>query len=141
MSTSDSQASETDKDGKTVPAEYRRTIVIATVKVVGFHAWADAPDEVYYLASKHRHLFTVRVEFDVTSEARQVEFHIAQGWIKRALDTKWGTGPGICNFEDRSCETIARELRDMLAFKGYKASAIEVWEDDENGARVQWCGG
>ena len=62
--------------------------VIATVQVVGYHKWADAPEEVRYLSNHHRHLFTVRAEFDVTHDDRDVEFHIAQGWLRAAAAKK-----------------------------------------------------
>jgi hypothetical protein len=112
--------------------------VIATVDVVGFHCWPDAPDAVLYLAERHRHVFKIRCEFNVMGEDRDIEFHTAQGWIRAALKNGWGDP---CNFGALSCEGIARELNVLLERRpgkdaGRWAQAIEVWEDGENGARV-----
>ena len=113
--------------------------VIVTVSVIGFHAWAGAPSEVSYLASEHRHVFEVRVEFGVSEDDRQVEFHTAQDWVRRALHERWGAGLGVaCHFGGLSCEAIARELLVSLAAKG-RAMSVEVWEDGENGGRAAVC--
>jgi len=112
--------------------------VIATVQTVGFHRWEAAPDEVHYLSKVHRHLFTVRAEFDVTHDERDVEFHIAQGWLRTALSARWSVGYHGIDFMAQSCETIAEELHAELLKAEHEASAVEVWEDGENGARVTW---
>jgi hypothetical protein len=38
----------------------------------------------------------------------------------------------MLEFDNMSCEAIARELRDY-----FHCEWVEVWEDDENGARVE----
>ncbi len=117
----------------------RRVTVIATVKVNGFHHWEGAPAPVEYLASNHRHLFTFRVEVPVTTPDRQVEFHMLQGWVREALAHSYAAAPnGALLFRGRSCETLASELATALDEHDIHASAIEVWEDDECGARVEF---
>ena len=113
--------------------------VIAVVQVVGFHAWPNAPREVRYLSHPHRHVFTFRVEFDVT-EDRQVEFHLAQRSVRETIDLLWDGGEvREYDFGERSCETIASEVGERMRVPGgYRPSAVEVWEDSENGARVEW---
>ena len=113
-----------------MPVSERRVIV--RVQAPGFHNWPDAPHAVDYLRSRHRHLFTFRVEWLVDHEERQVEFHIAQGWIREAL-SRAGTIP--IEFGPMSCESIAIALAKELP---QKPAAIEIWEDDECGARVEW---
>ena len=113
-------------------------IVIATIAVVGFHRWEGALPAVKYLAGTHRHLFTIRAEFGVSHDDRDVEFHIAQGWLRDALVRVWGTPSGVCDFGAMSCEMIAERIN-LALWNGPGqrcASALEVWEDGENGARV-----
>ena len=117
----------------------RRT-VSATVRVPGFHQWPAAPEPVQYLRAKHRHMFTMRAEFDVTHDERDVEFHMAQGWLQEALRKCYGEAPH--DFASSSCETIAHVLAQHLVDDGRPAPcAFEVHEDDENGARVQFYSG
>lgn len=90
-----------------------------------------------YLAQEHRHLFKFRVEVNVNTD-RQVEFHDLHSLAVRALwlaypRAKWSEL--ALDFEDDSCETIAVTLAAELSLPGLRA--VEVWEDDEFGARVE----
>lgn len=115
------------------------TKVIATCKVPGWHAWANAPAEVSYLRDSHRHLFTFKVECPTNDPDREIEFHLMQSDV---LAVVWGMYPhrpkphGV-NFGFRSCESIAWEVGLELRTT-FPITAVEVWEDDENGARVEW---
>lgn len=118
-----------------------RRICIAVVRVHGFHAWPDAPGPVGYLAARHRHLFTVRVEFGVQHGDRAVEFHLAQAAILDALRKAWPcSSSAVPEFEfgASSCEHIAENLEVFLSRDFAIPSAIEVWEDDESGGRVEF---
>lgn len=116
-----------------------RRVVIATIKVPGFHAWLNAPPPVEYLGQEHRHVFTIRCEVEVRHGDRDVEFHMLQGWMRDATKDAFGLrGDHDIHFGGRSCETIATELHLQLFEAGIHCSAIEVWEDDENGARVEF---
>ena len=116
------------------------TLVIATHRVVGFHAWPDAPPEVAYLGSLHRHIFKVRVEAAVYGLNREVEFHM----LKRVMIDQLRivaaevTVDGEHRFGAMSCEMIALRLGLNLKGVSYSISAVECWEDDENGSRVEW---
>lgn len=114
----------------------RRTVT-ATVARVGFHSWPAAPARVGYLASPHRHLFTIRAEFDVTHADRDVEFHIAQGWLDAAVRELYPQEQdrGEYAFGHSSCEHIAQAVAEALP---HRPRAVEVWEDMENGARVEF---
>ena len=113
--------------------------VIAVVRVPGFHRWPEAPEVVRFLRERHRHVFTVRCEWVVGGDDRQVEFFVAQGWIRSALAT-WPSDQRGIEFDRRSCETIARNVAEVLSAFGYPApSAVEVWEDDEDGSRVEFA--
>ena len=109
--------------------------VFAVIRVVGFHAWEGAPPRVGYLSSSHRHVFTIRAEYVVSHGDRDVEFHIAQGWLRDAVSTVWSHNGDGYQFGGMSCEDIAERLCHGLSVK---PNAIEVWEDDENGSRVEF---
>lgn len=102
--------------------------IIVTTTFVGFHCWPDAPDEVSYLRQLHRHVFTAKVEFAVKHNGRQREFHIEKNRLEAALLGM----PKNNDVTNWSCEAWAESLLLILA-----ADAVEVWEDMENGARVQ----
>lgn len=103
------------------------TIVYITTQFEGFHAWKDAPDEVAFLRDRHRHMFKVEVQWEVTHDDRQREFFIMQRETNAVLaayveEHKADVG---------SCEMIARWLKEKLG-----ACAVQVSEDGENGAIV-----
>jgi len=109
-----------------------QTQVIVTHRIAGFHFWPDAPDEVAYLKSLHRHLFMFVVAWKVGHDDRDVEFHTAQKWIREAYDEPK-------NFGAMSCEMISKDLWSKLVDAGHAAPAwVEVWEDEECGARVEF---
>lgn len=111
------------------------TKTISTIRIPGFHNWPQAPNEVGYLGSKHRHLFTIRCEWPVHHDDRDVEFHLAQQAMRDVLE-KWREGD-VYEFEGMSCEMIARAVGARLEQSFREPSAVEVWEDDECGARVE----
>jgi hypothetical protein len=124
--------------------EVKKKVVIAALDVVGFHGWPSAPAVVGYLADMHRHVFKVRVECTVTDPDRQVEFHMLKRRAFKLLCELYL--PESADHLElmlgaRSCEQIALDL--CAAFKmdtagPWPISAIEVWEDAENGARVEF---
>lgn len=102
-----------------------------TTKVVGFHQWPDAPDEVSFLQNRHRHEFHFKAGFIVQDSNRELEFFLKQRDLSRAL-TNLYTFQGLgFKFGSRSCEMIAEELLEEL-----DAAYVECSEDGENGAVV-----
>jgi hypothetical protein len=73
----------------------------------------------------------VRVEVCVQHQDREIEFHLLKADVERVLVAPM-------DFGRMSCEHIATMLADQLEVCGVRASAIEVWEDGENGARVEF---
>jgi len=112
--------------------------VIATFTEAGFHCWPEAPQEVLYLGALHRHDFAFRVEVTVGHSDRESEFHILRRQAKEALAALYKRDAHGLAFGRRSCEMIAEELRGRLLADGTELSAVEVWEDRECGARVEW---
>jgi hypothetical protein len=110
----------------------RSTMIWVKWTLPGFHAWPDAPDEVAYLRSRHRHLFHFKVTLSVSHSDREVEFHMLQTWCKALY------ADSILELNNRSCEMIASELLDKLTshYGRSRSYAVEVSEDDECGSVV-----
>lgn len=116
-----------------------KTTVIAKFSVPGFHAWHSAPPEVEYLRYMHRHQFVFRVGVYVHHVNREVEFHMLLKQCQENLDRYprvQGSTVGH-QFGSRSCEMLAVEMIEALQEQSYKVAWVEVWEDDECGARVE----
>jgi hypothetical protein len=118
------------------------TKLIVTFQEPGFHCWPDAPIFYSYLRTLHRHLFHVRVEIEVTEDDREIEFINFKDYCRRAFrrlgNFTEDIVPTTLNFGPRSCETLCRDLRDNLGSHGPAIRAIEVWEDGENGSRIDF---
>ena len=103
--------------------------VVCYLAIQGFHRWPQAPEELNYLAQRHRHIFEIRVRFMVFNNDRQIELIHRQDQIQRYLLDTYGNKDGACEFGDMACEHIADELMDV-----FKADAVEVLEDGYGGA-------
>ncbi len=102
--------------------------VIATFRFEAFHRWPNAPHDVRFLADLHRHEFHVRMEKIVSSFDRETEFITlkkAGQAVREELQAKEGS-------EIWSCEHWAEAFVNWIGL-----DACEVWEDGENGARVE----
>lgn len=109
-----------------------KTTVIVTHQAAGFHCWPSAPEEVAYLRARHRHLFHFKVEVPVRHGDRDVEFHTLLERLKQILFFSYELCGLEFDFGELSCEHIAAKLLPLI-----DASAVEVWEDGECGARVE----
>lgn len=109
--------------------------MIVCLRRPGFHCWPEAPEQVDFLRVRHRHLFCFRVEYEVSHGEREVEFFLARLDVCRVLQVH-EREHGL-EFGTLSCEDIAQEIHRRLP-NGRKPSAVEVWEDGENGARLEW---
>ena len=108
-----------------------KTTVIARLQVEGIHQWADCPlPEVEFLRYPHRHIFHINCEKEVFHDNRDVEFIMMKREIIKYLNTKYADNECL-KFKNMSCEMIAKELLDE-----FKLVSCEVFEDNENGARI-----
>lgn len=106
--------------------------VICAVEVEGFHCWPGAPENLDYLQNRHRHVFQIRMAFEVTHGDREIEINLQQSKIKRYLRAKYASDQEeACAFGAMSCEQIAAEL--LLKFG---ACSCQVLEDGYGGAKV-----
>ncbi len=113
--------------------------VMVKLDVVGFHAWPQAPDHVAYLRDKHRHVFGIKIGATVDNPDRQIEYHSLKRDATALIANFFGRdGFGEFDFEDRSCEAIADSVGALLRSYRIPVSFVEVWEDDENGSRLDF---
>lgn len=129
---------------------YRRKLLV-TVAVPVRHQWPDAPHPVGYLRHEHRHTMRVRVELLVEHGDREIEFHMAQAKILERLAELYPTMAlgAHCGLDlgSDSMEHVAQKLLITLDFPpmskpdehgcSMRIWAVEAWEDDENGARIE----
>ncbi|MFE9254269.1 hypothetical protein [Streptomyces sp. NPDC006879] len=101
-------------------------------RLPGFHRWPEAPPERDFLASRHRHLFRVRVDVLVAHDERDLEFFDVADLIR-----EWW-GPGEHEFGPASCEAMARGLGQWLIGRGLPVAETSVAADDEGGSRLVW---
>ena len=111
------------------------TTIISTLRGEGYHCWPDAPVPYEFLGSRHRHIFHIRVERTVNEPGREVEFIHLGRKVREWIDKHYDDDDGWWEFAGMSCEHIAIAL--LGGEHGFDLSAVEVWEDGENGARVE----
>lgn len=107
--------------------------VWVTFQKEGIHCYPDAPEGVEFLRHPHRHMFQFKVQIQVFHDDRDIEFIL----FKRELEGLYSDG--TLELDHKSCEMMADELYTYIA-KAYpnRDVTIEVSEDGENGALVEW---
>ena len=109
---------------------FNREIII-TASFDACHCWPDAPANVAFLRHHHRHVFHVKLGMPVGHADRDLEFFTEKAKLTRWLRQRYPE-PDTGFIMPYSCEMVAEDvLRTFLS-----ASWCEVWEDNENGARV-----
>jgi hypothetical protein len=100
----------------------------------GIHKWPDAKDikGVEFLQYPHRHIFHFYVTLEVMHDNREVEFIL----FKRELEGLYTEG--TLQLDYQSCEMMAESLINYIEeYYPDRATQVEVYEDNENGAIVQ----
>lgn len=108
-----------------------KSTVILDFEIEGFHHYPNAPKEVDFLRHPHRHLFQIRVGYDVTDLNREKEIFIQQAYLEEYFGECYGH-PAY--FDDMSCEMIADDLLNFIKYDG--GQWVEVFEDGKGGAKV-----
>jgi hypothetical protein len=113
-----------------------KTTVIVKLAVDGCHNFPKAAElfpEVDFLSDRHRHMFHFTVACEVTHSDRDKEFIMLKRDIIDYINGEYFNDfTRTCEFDSRSCEMLAEEV-----LKEFDAEWVEVWEDMENGARVE----
>ena len=113
-----------------------KTVVIVKLQIDGCHNFPMAAElfpEVAFLSDRHRHMFHFTVACKVTHSDRDKEFIMLKRDIIDYINGEYFSDfSRTCEFGARSCEMLAEEV-----LKEFGAEWVEVWEDAENGARVE----
>jgi len=104
-----------------------RMYVTVTFTFEALHRWPEAPDDVAFLRSLHRHVFHVKATKRVQHTDRDIEFIL----LKRAMLAAVGELLAAGGTETWSCEAYAVNL-----LHTFDLASCEVSEDGENGAYV-----
>lgn len=110
--------------------------VFVTATFEGMHQWPEAPIEVAFLRTLHRHIFHVKIGIAVTHSDRDVEF-ISCKWHLEAL-LKTGLKHLLLQQPAMSCEMMAQFIAEQMNVRNYRITYVEVSEDGENGARLEY---
>lgn len=112
------------------------TSVIVKLSVDGTHNFPKAYElfpEVDFLSQRHRHIFHFTVCKKVYHDDRDVEFIMFKRDVINYLHKQYYNFESrTCEFGPKSCEMLAREVLER-----FNCMWVEVWEDNENGARVE----
>lgn len=109
-----------------------KSTIIVTHRVTGFHFWPDAPEARGYLSHRHRHQFLIIVGHAVAHDDRAIEFHDLQDAVRGLFSKE------VMDFGAKSCEMIAKDIAGGLRLLNYRPAWVECWEDEENGARIEF---
>ena len=116
------------------------SFVWVTFEKEGLHKYPAAADDpklatgdeydVSFLQYVHRHIFKFRVDIEVFTDDRDIEFIQFKRWLQSLYE-------GEFSVDYKSCDMIADELADKIQdrYPGRRL-AIEVSEDGENGSRI-----
>lgn len=113
--------------------------IFVTFQKEGIHKYPDAPAGVEFLKNEHRHMFHFKVIIEVFHDDREIEFIL----FKRELESLYHnfdpTDEAQLNLNNMSCEMMAEQLYSYIN-KTYpnRDITIEVSEDGENGAIIEW---
>ena len=113
-------------------------IIVVKTQYEGIHCWPEAPDEVKFLRSLHRHIFNVEVEVEVHNDDRDIEFIMLKHQINHWLSLQFDDD-GVWQMGRLSCEQVAEMVIDLVQEKlNDKERVISCYvdEDGENGAKV-----
>lgn len=109
--------------------------VITNNYIEGLHFWKEAPEHLDYLKNKHRHIFHIICEWEVTDENRQIEIIETQHMVEKYFDKYYNQKYSLCDFDNMSCEQICSELLEQYSNEGLKK--VTTLEDGYGGAVCQ----
>jgi len=107
------------------------TFIYIQTQFIATHYWKDAPDDVAFLKNPHRHIFHVRVDFEVKHNDREIEFFQEKKLLDWHIHYEYKN-----NLGQKSCEMVAAEIFYFLQVCDMPVVKVECNEDGENGAYV-----
>lgn len=116
-----------------MPILKQKTSIYVRFQRKGFHFYPDAPGQVEYLKSRHRHLFKFEIGIEVFHDDREIEFHMFQEELESQLDS------GSIDINHKSCEMLCKDLGRYISEKYPRRNFyVDVSEDGECGSRVDF---
>jgi hypothetical protein len=113
-----------------------KTLIIVKLQIDGCHNFPKAAElfpEVDFLSQRHRHMFCFTVACAVTHSDRDKEFIMLKRDVIDYINGQYFDDfTRTCEFGSKSCEMLAEEI-----LKEFNCEWVEVWEDNENGAKVE----
>lgn len=111
------------------------TFISITTRAEFIHSYPNAPEQVHFLRSPHRHILHISAEIEVFSDDRELEFIV----VKRDLEFFIRT-LGLEMHSTRSCETVGRSILEYLKeeYGARRSVTITVSEDGENSAIIKY---
>ena len=114
----------------------KKTNIIITFQLEGFHHWANAPEEVAFLRDNHRHIFWFEVEKEVSHADRDIEIIMFKRRVQKFIEHTYtwrdeNLQVNLIQFGQSSCEMLAEKILDH-----FNCERVKVMEDNENGAVV-----
>ena len=105
-------------------------------------------DDVSFLGYLHRHIFKFRVQIEVFTDDRDIEFIQFKRWLQRLYSSTEGSSSDeaknmseLLVLDFKSCEMICDELAEKIIAKyPHRELIIDVSEDGENGAHCIYEG-
>lgn len=117
-----------------IPSYVKQMSIMVKGRFEATHCWPECPiDEVSFLKYPHRHVFHVFLEVQTTHSDRDVEFIVLKRHLAMHLREKYNEE----YLGRKSCEDIALELYTFF-IEDYPILRIEVWEDNENGIKMEF---
>lgn len=118
-----------ESNSMTAAASKTLTLIWVTFKLPGIHCYPNAPEDVAYLRSPHRHMFGFKVSIEVFHGDRELEFHQFKNWLVSLYQQ------GTLELNHKSCEMISDELAEHIVGKyPDRKIVITVDEDEECGS-------
>ena len=112
--------------------------IIVTNQIKGFHKYSNAPEDVAFLRSVHRHVFQIKTTIQVFHNDRDLEFFQLQNFIDSCIRKQFKSDSFYDYIFIESCESLAEFVLLELKNKYPERTAkVEVWEDGENGCSVE----
>ena len=119
------------------------SFVWVTFEKEGMHCYPAAADDpklatgdeydVSFLAHPHRHIFKFRVDIEVFTDDRDIEFIQFKRWLENLYKDN------VIQLDYKSCEMMSDDLFDQIVAKyPGRDIKIEISEDGENGALVEY---
>lgn len=105
--------------------------IIIKTQFEDLHKWEEAPIEVNFLRSPHRHIFFVEIRCEVYHDDRELEFIMVKRELDKIIQKNIKTMPVT-----KSCEMMANELKSILKNRYLRPFEVSILEDNENGVIV-----